>query len=155
MEIVEEREDGPSLDQGVSDRWMALYEEVRMEPGQAKWRWTNEVLWTPAVSAQMRGHVLQHVPFAVRREEYLKLTLQASCATTSDEEIKQWHRFLNAHFNLLMELHLDAREKEKKLREERLEGLRSQDADPHHPDLPRSLFLEAQFLEAIFLSWQL
>lgn len=142
MDVVEERDDGLRLDHAVSDRWMSLYEEVRMEPGQAKWRWTNEVLWTPAVTAQMRGHILQHVLPAVRREEYLKLTLQVSCATTSDKEIRQWHRFLNSHFNFLMELHLDAREKEKVIRELREREGGNEHGDPHQAE--RLRFLEGQ-----------
>ena len=128
MDVIEERDDGPEL----TERWMTLYEEVRAEPGQSKWRWTNEILWTPAVTAHMRGHVLQHVQPEVCREEFLKLTLRPDCRRTTDNEIRQWHRFLNAHFNLLMELHLDARDRERQLQEARLEQIgMSPPEDPH------------------------
>ena len=33
----------------------------------------------------------------------------------SDQEIRQWHRFLNAHFKLLVEVHVSIKQKEKQI----------------------------------------
>eukprot|EP00913_Durusdinium_trenchii_P017657 g16596.t1 len=128
MEVDEEDEPeivrcGPM----AKERWMRLYEEVRAEAGQQNWRWTNEILWTDAVSSQMRGHVLSHVVPEKRREEYLKLVVKKDCMQVSDDEIRQWHRFLNGHFNLIVETHVEVRE----LRQKKAKELKDQEEDPH------------------------
>ena len=97
------------------NRWKRRYDEVHEEEGQSKWRDLCSRLWTNQVSAQMRGHVIWHCRADVRRDEYLKLTLASSCENLTDEQIRQWHRFLNAHFCLIIETHIEIRAKEQKL----------------------------------------
>ena len=58
----------------------------------------------------MRGYVLTHILQEKRGEEYLTLTLKKDCMSTTDAEACQWHRFLNSHFNLIVETHVDVRE---------------------------------------------
>lgn len=133
MDVDDEGQEINECGPMAKERWMRLYEEVRAEPGQQKWRWTNEILWTEDVSSQMRGHVLTHILSEKRREEHLTLTLKTDCMSTTDAEIRQWHRFLNSHFNLIVETHVEVRELRKKQ-----EAVNNQsEEDPHEAERKR------------------
>ena len=99
------------------ERWSRLYEMVCQEEGQEAWRRTLETLNSAMVTAHMRGHVIWHCRPEVRQQEFLKLSLKDNSFGYSDAEICQWHRFLNAHFDLIVDIHVGVRKKEKALEE--------------------------------------
>lgn len=83
----------------------------------------------------MRGHVIRHCRPDVRREDYLKLTLSSTCENVTHDQIRQWHRFLNAHFCLIVEIHIDVRAKDQKMNHFKslYDALRAEneEQDPH------------------------
>ena len=97
-------------------RWDTLYTETLEERGQRKWLEITKMLWTENFTASMRGHLIQHMQPKVRREAYLSLTLRKKTEEASNEEVKQWHRWLNSHFALIAEIHMDVRKKDDEIK---------------------------------------
>ena len=63
----------------------------------------------------MRSHVIHHLQPEVRRREYLKLVLGSESESVSDRKVKQWHRFLNSHFLMVLEIHVGVRQKDQQI----------------------------------------